>query len=840
VAGLSQEQLADRAGLSRRGIADLERGARRSPYPNTVYQLANALRLDANDYQALFARAHPTTAEATNAGRLPSLPAPPSELIGRKRELAELRQRLKDTRLLTLTGAGGSGKTRLALEVARARVDAYPDGTALVLLGPLSDPDLVAPEIARILGVRERAETPLRQTLVSHLAPRKLMLILDNFEHLLDAAPLISDLLGACPKLTVLATSREALRLREEQEFPVPPLALPAIDRNASAATLMRCASVQLFGRRAAQFVPDFGVTPANSRMVADICLRLDGLPLAIELAAARMKVLSPALLLERLEHRMPLLVGGARELPPRQRTLQDTIAWSHDLLTSDDRRTFRRMGVFVGGCRLDAAQALEDLNSPPGRSALSGLISLVDKNLLRREGGPDAEPRFTMLETIREFGLEQLAGSGELEPARRAHAAYYLTWLAGADPRRSPPPAGGWVHCLDLEYANLRAAMRWSLDHGDLALVAAAGTALTRYGIFRGYFGELRRWWEEALERSSGADPSVWPTVAFLLAIVLFFQGDHERVIPLLNDSLARFRLQGHKWGTAHALLQLGWAAPLHGELQSAVPQLREAETLFRELEQYEDVAWTLLGLGLIAQLRGDFAAAETFYVQALAGVRELRQPSSIAQALAVDGILGLVFAFLGSAALLRGDVALADARLREGVFQCARVSDPSILGTCVLLLAGVALARARHRRAVHLVGAAEALWSATASDVMPAHRPVYERIYAELRGHFDERAFESARARGVRMSLPDVVALALGAEDGAPVDDPLMELTRREREVGRLAARGLRNREIARALVITEGTARVHVEHVLAKLNLHSRAQLAAWAVEQGVFGS
>jgi transcriptional regulator with XRE-family HTH domain len=466
LAGLSQERLAERAGLSRRGIADLERGVRRSPYPNTVHQLADALRLDASEYQALFACAHPEMApEATHAVRLPSLPVPPGELIGREPELAELRQRLEHTRLLTLTGAGGSGKTRLALEVARAQVNAYPDGTALVLLGPLSDPELVAAEIARILGVRERAEKPLRQTLVSHLAPRKLMLILDNFEHLLDAAPLISDLLGACPNLTVLATSREALRLREEQEFPVPPLALPAMDRNASAAALMRCAPVELFGRRAAQFVPDFAVTPANSRLVADICLRLDGLPLAIELAAARMKVLSPALLLERLEHRLPLLVGGARELPPRQRTRQDTIAWSHELLTSDDRRTFRRMGVFVSGCRLDAAQALEDLNSPPGRSALSGLISLSTRTcfaakvaLMLSRGSPCSRLSANSGSSSSRAAVSSSRRGGRMRPITspgwrtRTRGGRHRLWVAGciawtwSTPTYAQRCAGHWI----------------------------------------------------------------------------------------------------------------------------------------------------------------------------------------------------------------------------------------------------------------------------------------------------------------------------------------------------------------------------------------------------------
>lgn len=768
-AGLSQEELAERAGLSKRGISDLERGERRTPHLATVRRLAEALSLDAAERATFMASARSAASEAKIVPRLPSLPIPPTSFVGRARELAEVMRLLTSCRLLTLTGAGGSGKTRLALEAAGAcSQDDYPDGIALVLLAPLVDPELVGLAIARALGVRARVDVPVRDALISYLRPRRALLLLDNFEHLLDAAVLVSDLLATCPRLAVLATSREALRLREEHEFQVPPLELPGTDRDAPAAALLQCDSVLLFAERVAQLVPDFTITLDSARTVADICLRVDGLPLAIELAAARAKVLSPSLLLERLEHRLPLLVGGARDLPERQRTLRDTIRWSHDLLLLDDRRLFRRLAVFVGGCTLDAAEAVAGPDGQSGRSSLDALSSLVDKHLLLREGEPDAPPRFTMLETIREFALEQLECADELEPVRRTHAVHYLTWLATTDPRRSRPPAGGWLRCLDLEYDNLRAAMRHALDQDNLALVAGAGTALTRYGIFRGHFRELRQWWEEALERGQrvvDTDPTVWPTIAFLLALVLFLQRDHARVLPLLNESLVRFRLLGHRQGMAHALMQLGWAAPLRGPLESAIPLLHEAERLFRELGQHEDVAWTLLGLGQTRQLQGDLAAAEAAYVQALAVVHDMRQPSSIAQALAVDGILGLAFACLGTAALLRGDLDAADARLHEGVLQCARVSDPNILGACMMLLAGVALGRGHPERAANLLGAAEALWGAVASDMMPAHRAVYEHICSDLAQRFGERAFESIRARGGQMTPSAAVTYALAS---------------------------------------------------------------------------
>jgi predicted ATPase len=313
---------------------------------------------------------------------------------------------------------------------------------------------------------------------------------------------------------------------------------------------------VELFAQRAAQARPGFAVTPDNARTVAAICARLDGLPLALELGAAWLKLLTPELLLSRLERRLPLLVGGSRDLPARQRTLRATIAWSDDLLDASDRRLFQRLAVCTGGCSLEAAEALGASSAIADLPVLEGLASLVDKNLLQREDGDGLAPRFTMLETVREYALDQLRASNGLDEARLAHAAWYLGWLATADPRQWPSPSGGWVRCLDLEYNNLPAAMHCAMASGDLALVSAAGAALTRYGIFRGHFRELRQWWEEALVRSDGAEAPLWPTFAFLLAIVLFFQGDQTRVVPLLEDSLARSRLRGDKRG-------MGWHTP-------------------------------------------------------------------------------------------------------------------------------------------------------------------------------------------------------------------------------------------------------------------------------------
>jgi predicted ATPase/DNA-binding CsgD family transcriptional regulator/DNA-binding XRE family transcriptional regulator len=838
-AGLSQEELAERAALSRRGISDLERGERRSPRPATVRRLVEALDLAPADRSALLASAQ--HAATLRPSQVVALPVPPSPLVGRERELAELRRLLDRSRLLTITGAGGSGKTRLALEAVRVSADDFANGAALVLLAPLADAEFVAPAIAQVLGIRDIVGRPLRETLITKLRPRQLLLMLDNFEHLLDAAPLVSDLLAACPRLTVLATSREALHLREEQQFPLPPLQLPQTDRNAAARVLFECASVELFRQRAAQFAPDFRLSPESARIVADICLRLDGLPLAIELAAARTRVLSPTLLLERLDSRLPLLVGGARDLPARQRTLRDTIGWSHELLGLDDRQLFRRLAVFAGGCTLRAAEAVSADDSVSGQSVLDGLQSLVDKNLVQRERGADDEPRFTMLETIREFALEQIQLSGELEDVRRRHAGYYLTWLAAANSRQLAEHPRGWFHRLDIEYDNLRAAVRWSLDHGDLAMVLRAGPALTRYGHLRGYLRELREWWQDALTHSVGAEPADWPTAACLLAIVLFLHRDEQAIFPLLDESLTRFRAQGHRQGMAHVLMQLGSAAPLRGDPSAGIPLLHEADAIFCDLGQREDVAWTSMCLGNITQQQGDYASADVHYTKALSIVRDVRQPNTVSQAIALEGLEVSVLTSLGSVALVRRDLDRSEACLREAALLSVQLASPELLAVCALHLAGVALGRGMATRAARLLGGAEGLWGAVDSSMLPVFRAIYDGIRSDLDRRLGEQAAGKARGLGQRMSLRQVAAYALGPTEIAAADDPLRALTRREREVAHLAATGLSNREIARAMSFAEGTARIHIERILAKLDLHSRAQLAAWVVRHGVdFGN
>jgi predicted ATPase/class 3 adenylate cyclase/Tfp pilus assembly protein PilF len=766
------------------GLRDLgEHQLKDFPRPQRLYQLIiPGLPVDFPPLRTV--GAHPT-----------NLPAPLTSFVGRQWELAEACRLLRreQVRLLTLTGPGGIGKTRLALQVAAELVEAFPDGVFVVALAPVSDPGLVVPTIAHTLAVREAAGRSLLESLVWHIGGQRLLLVLDNFEQVLSAAPVIADLLGACRQLKVLMTSRAALHVSGEQEYAVPPLSLPDEWHAHAPKDLMSSESVALFVERARAVDPGFAVTEGNAAALADICRRLDGLPLAIELAAARSKLLSPEALVSRLERRFELLQGGPRDLPVRQQTLRATIDWSYNLLEAGEQSLFARLAVFAGGCTLEAAEAVCDLQD--GQDVLDGLAALIDKNLLQPRDGIDGDRRVRMLETIREYALERLGERGETDELARRHADYYLGLAEQAELEVLGPRQQAWYERLDADLDNIRTALTWSLAHQLVEVTGRLSSALMPFWVSRGHVNEGLRWLEAALEHRDSLSRSTLAKALFAKAYLLLQVGAHHRQAnALLEESLARFqeledstwtvrtisvlglaamrareferglalreqavalaRAEADEWNLAMALLNLGLSRLQVEDHARARLALEESLELHRRLGELEGAAVALDGLGMLALAEGNYEQAASLLEEALAMARKVGHVLEVADCMADLAVV----------ALHEGDWTRAGRLFHESCTLAQQAEDDFLIGQCLWGMAVVAAAQGQAARTVRL-------WAAAATlryelTIPPsAVRPLEEHRLQSLREVLGSDAFGAEWASGQAMRRDDAIAYAFEA---------------------------------------------------------------------------
>ena len=869
------------------------------------------------------------TETAATPSHRDTLPRALTALIGREEAAAEVTALLlrPEVPLVTLTGPGGVGKTRLAVRVGGLIRDGnqFPDGVWFVDLSVLRDPGLVLPAVGRALGVRDDGGAPPEDSLREFLRPRELLVILDNVEQVVAAAPRFADLLRACPGLTLLATSRAPLRISSESLYPVPPLALPETDPpppNQPRPPVFDdedadpeapppepqpppdpadAPAVALFLARAASAQPGFALTPANAPATVAICRALDGLPLALELAAARLSILSPDALLARLTRRLDLLTHGPRDLPARHQTLRDAIAWSYDLLTAKQQALFRRLAVFPGGFTLESAEAVAgDWGSggvgadgmrpappDPPSSVLDLLSDLVDQSLVQvcdppLDGvgaGADPDTRFAFLETIRAFAGERLDAAGETAAARNAHLAHVLALAEERDAALRGPEQGRWMRRLDAEVDNLRAALAWALDPASTAPADAALRLSASAWMFLSWSGRLREgrdWLRRALD--SGPETASVPRARALLylANVASDLDELREARAHYEASLALWRALDDRRGISSALMGLGIVARSLGDLDAAKPLLDESLTIKRQEGDDDGIAHALYHRGRLAEIEGNNAEAQPFYHEALLRWSALTNESGIAYAtLALGQVarrnrrfeeaedlidrsltmlrrvgdrLGVSDAAcqLGRVAQAAGNDQIAANRFREAIALAMDTEDWDTLVDCIEGMASIAVRNGHHERAIRLAGVA-ATWRETTGHVLSApDRADLEQTLATARGHTSATLATKAWAAGRAMPLAEAAALAATVGNGHERRaKPLRigrgrsapNLTRRERDVLRLIAVGLGDRDIAERLFISRRTASSHVEHIFLKLGVNNRQLAAVYAVRNGL---
>jgi predicted ATPase/DNA-binding NarL/FixJ family response regulator len=815
-----------------------------------------------------------------------SLPVRLNSFVGRDHDLAEVRRLLSEARLVTLTGAPGVGKTRLALEIADGLLDVFSDGIWFVDLAALADPTLVPWSLAATLGVREDPGRPLYATLVDWLRARHTLLILDNCEHLLAAcATLVEGLLRACPGLAVLATSREPLGIAGETAWRVTSLTLPGEDQPAAPdalpSSLLHSEAVRLFVERALAAWPDFALTAANAAPVVRVCRRLDGIPLALELAAVRVRALTVEQIADHLDDRFRLLIGGSRVALPRQQTLRAAVDWSYELLPVPERVLLRRLTVFAGGWQLEAAEAVCSGQEIDASDVLDLLQHLVDKSLVVADARPDGTLRYRMLETLHQYALERLLESGEEDEAHRRHAVHALALAEQADPELRGPHEREWSERLEDDIENLRAALRWTIERAEAELTLRLGSALWLFWSVRGHLIEGLHWLEQALPLGGDAGDGT-PELLRARAGALNGAGNlamargeparsatfHEESLVLrrrlgdttgeavsLNNlgiaarglgnralardcfeqSLSRFRSLGDIFNAALSLLNLSRISHDEGDQELATTLVTESLALFREAGNAQGVGTSLNKLGELARDRGELSAATRFHDEALSVHRRRSDPWGI----------GISLTHLARVAAARPDPVATMALAAQALQALHEAGAGRDAVAALVLMAGVLCARGDAALGGRLLGAVTRAHPEGLS--IPVERASFEQTVAAARAALSAEAFAAAWESGQQLTLDEAINLALAtiespahesSEPASPPPGPTVDaLSRREREVAALVADGLTNREIAEALTISETTVHSHISHILRNLGFRSRAQVAAWATERGL---
>lgn len=754
-----------------------------------------------------------------------------TSMIGREAELEQVITLLRraDVRLVTLTGTGGVGKTRLGIQVAERLREFCPDGVFFISLAETSDPAQVSVDISHDLRLDEKVGKTAMHQVICFFKERQALLVLDNFEQILPAADQVAELLVEAPGLKVLVTSREALHIGGEYEYPVPPLTLPNPETDRTPQALMQSEAVALFVARAQAVDPRFNLNSQNALIVAQICLCLDGLPLAIELAAARIKFFSPEQLLERLRHRFSLLVGGARNVPSRQQTLRATIDWSYNLLNEREKRLFAKLGVFVGGFTLEAAEAI--CCNDPDSTLLQDLSSLVDKSIVLRYDDMTGEARFRLLETVREYALEQLQTVGDYAPVRQRHAAFYLALAESVAQKLFSREQAHWLRRIEIEQNNLMCALEWSNEQDDALTLARLISAIGDYWHRRGCIREATYWLRSPImTRVSEIDLNLWARLLVLGGEIALRRYDFEAAQTAFTEALDFYESVGDRSGAIEARLGLGDIVQIRGHHRQALEMFSETLDLARRHGDSTQVSRTLRSMAEIQQVEGSTQAA----------MRLLEEALELAKSEGDDYMTAFVLHELAYLLLVQGEYFRAFDLQMECLRLRTALVDRSNMIHSLEIVAWTICEMGLFEQAAQLFGAVERLRETTdvPSPVVKSHHDYYLDM---TRQHMSAEAFESAWDTGYVMPFEAIVAWVdeLPCEINVPMQNPLadFDLTPREVDVLRLLATGLTDREIAERLVISPRTVNTHLTSIYGKIGVSSRSAATRFALENRI---